>query len=361
MTNLLNLPTEILQEICEALSPTHIYGTLQHIENMWFNRVLISTLSRFSQTCSTLRNLAQPMLYYCPLTAGSGFVSLVRTLCDRPDLAQMVRVLKVNGPWYLVRGHVISAKDVALFNSVLLGCRGVDGQPAQVSRNWHLTVRPQPLIYSATELFEYDPRMALSALALAQITNVLRLEVGVYDDEPLCFAFCHPGSFPRLRELYLEHGEARTGDDLNAVNSLLRAAPALRSLEACRINSASNCIRHDNVVEVRLTNNNLDFGSLQRIMGQFKNLQTFSYRAGKFPLYDDDQATPREVSQALLIRADTLRNVSLWFTSGGIGPDRMDETWLMSSLKGMQVLERLEVDGHGLHDSITAIQPQGTY
>lgn len=351
MTNLLDLPTEVLQEICKALSPTHIHGSLQHIENMRFNRVLISALSGLSQTCWTFRNLAQPMLYYCPLTAGSGFISLVRTLCERPDLAQMVRVLRVNGPWHLKRGHVISANDVAFFNIALSKCRGVDGQPIQVSQNWHLTVRPQPLIHSETELFQYDPRMALSALALAQITNVLRLEVGAYDDEPLSFMFCRPGSFPRLRELYLEHGAARRGEDLNAVDSLLQAAPALSSLEACRINSASDFIRHDNVVEVTLRNNNLDFGSLQTIMRQFRNLQTFSYRAWNFPMYDLNQATPREISQALLIRADTLRNVSLWFTSEGIPPEHMTETWLMSSLKEMQLLERLEVDGCGLHNS----------
>ncbi|KAF7556116.1 hypothetical protein G7Z17_g1596 [Cylindrodendrum hubeiense] len=353
MTQLLDLPNEILQEICEALSPIHVSGTLRHVENMWFNRVLVGALSNFSQTCSTIRNLAEPMLYQCPLTAGSGFISLVRTLCRRQDLAQMVRVLKVNGPWHLRRGHVISPQDVELFNNALSKCRGVDGQPIQVSRNWHLTVRPQPVVYT-TDLFEYDPRLALSALALAQITNVLRLEVEYYDDEPSSFSFCHPGSLPRLTELYLEDGEARTGVNLNVVNDLLRAAPNLRVLEVCRIDSATNCTDHDNVVEVVMKNNHLNFESLQRIMEQFKNMQTLSYQAGNFPLDSGGQASPRDVSRALLTRADTLRDVSLWFTQGGIWPDRMDERFVMSSLKEMQVLERLEVDGHGLYDLIAA-------
>ncbi|KAH7171401.1 hypothetical protein EDB81DRAFT_197216 [Dactylonectria macrodidyma] len=346
MASLLDLPPELLLQTCTDLLPPFAHGSIQHIANTPANRALFVPLSNLSRTCPVLRQLAQQMLYRRPLPARCHFVNFVLTLCQRPDLAQKVQVLNLDVPWDTDPRPIIPPQDVAIFDQALARCERAriefEVSLFRQSGKW-----PKPRVFSPTQWVEYMPLITLSALALAQITNVVRLEVGGFGRK-LCYFCCAPGSLPRLAELHVKHRdeEKKARGNLDRMDELLEATPALRVFAICQMGNFSVLPRHDNIVEVRLTDNNLDGPSLERIMGQFKNLQIFSYQAAQYPRFNEQQASPWDVFRALLMRAATLRHVSISFRSIEVEP--LHRSCAMASLKDMLVLESLQVDVNGV-------------
>ncbi|KAK3319572.1 hypothetical protein B0T19DRAFT_467122 [Cercophora scortea] len=98
--SLMDLPAEILYEICESLSDFGCDPTCEtQEENPYEIPARLAALSALSRTCWTLRDIAQPILHQnFPLmtSVGRGYERIfqfARTLIERPDLAQKVRIV----------------------------------------------------------------------------------------------------------------------------------------------------------------------------------------------------------------------------------------------------------------------------
>ncbi|KAF7558901.1 hypothetical protein G7046_g5253 [Stylonectria norvegica] len=356
MTRLLELPAEILSAICRELCPHCVSkgSPLENFMNTDLNaaRDCLASLSHLSRTCKTLRVHSQPVLYHCPLSCASGLASLVRTLAEHPELGQQVVELYLGGLYFPSISGTIPPDDIAICNNLMAThTHDADGEPIIVSQRWPLQDRPATAPEDATapeegEIFEYAQEYALAALILTQTPNLERLRVETYYNST--FPFCQRGSLPRLTELRLQHGDTEMGVSIDTVRGILLAAPALESFSGHMIRGVSESVSHDNIRKVDLNYSAMDSEDFANLMRGFRKLETFSYYSGGSIVSDEGEATPQEISQAVLIRRKTLRHLCIDYTEAFF-PDGLDEGDEMAPLKDMEVLETLDVDGNCIY------------
>lgn len=311
MPQLLDLSPEIIIAIAAQLLPE--FDPDEPITDDFEERLSKTNraaLNSLSQTCRTLQRFVQPVLYRCPFTEDSHCLSLVRTIFQRPDLAKAVREMHI-GAWKFEKDQKIPADDFVFFESQLAKyAKDSNGNPLPITYGWYQEVRGdlEPG-GQETELCIASPDSALSALVATQIPNVERLRVySCYSKR--CF-FCQPNSLPRLQYLSLAHCDDEMGVDLAKVKNICLAAPNLKQLDGFMIGSVSGPMPHENLRKLRILHSVIEEQELTPLITGFKSLESFTYESGGAAISYYPDATPEEISEALIQAKDTLRHVSI--------------------------------------------------
>lgn len=321
MVNLLNLPLELLESTCRQFCP---HCNREGVDSSGFidpdsesTRDGLSALRCLAQTNTTLRDLAQPILHHSSLASKNKFVPLLRTLCRRPDLAQLVRELHVVDQSVTKLETTVSAEDVALFSSLL------------------------QKFSSKPEDIDYNLEHGLLSLALTLVPKLQHLSVSmVWKSNNPKPNFCQPGSLPALTKLRVTpcHIELGTLMCSDLVYGILTAAPTLKSFSGQMLGSPT--IHHASLTDIYLWDSFLTAKGFRHVMRGCPSLERFFYRTNESSvLYFE--ANPREVAKAANPRRQTLKTLRVHL-HGEL--DAYFEEDLMGSLEHMEVLENLEIN-----------------
>ncbi|KAH6867471.1 hypothetical protein B0T10DRAFT_45922 [Thelonectria olida] len=325
MVQLLDLPPELIQEICrQCLRPSSE-----------FHSPSSPVLASLARTCSTLRAYAQPELYCAPSPYRYNYVALVRTLVKRPDLAQLVQDMVIGDDWSRSDDRGLLPDDVQLFEALMAKYPAKDGKPVEISTHWWETVRDNR---QRDRLFDCDPEAALASLVVTQIPNVESLDItaGYFWE----FPFSTPASLSCLKKLSLRHADTELGTNTDVVKNILLAAPKLDSFYGTMLCRVDDGFQHDNLTEFHLEFSSLEEQSFQNIARGLPKLKSFAYSSGGAIISDDPEATPGEMIRALLRCASTLEHMSLDIEDAWYFEDFGPNDWI-SDLKGMRHLKTL--------------------
>ncbi|KAF5007080.1 hypothetical protein FDECE_6584 [Fusarium decemcellulare] len=293
--------------------------------------------------------------------------SLVRTLATRNDLALQVQYLMIKAPpgraEHPRQHRDISSEDLDLFNNMFeMNFKPTNGDSISISRDssqqpWEKgQVRPQDEGHCEQDkgLFYQHPKSALAVLLLAQVPNILRFSM---DSESLLpFSICQPGSLPRLAEFHVSLPSNE--DSLADIQNVLAAAPALGRLKARLGYMTSNKVFHGNLTTLSLHSCDFTADAFRSLLNGSKRLECLSYENPQRS--NVQQAMLPELLDAILLRADTLRSLILWFNTRD-GHQSIDVS-MMENLKDMRTLEKLDItlDGgyHPAHLRLDNILPR---
>ncbi|KAF6825103.1 aromatic aminotransferase [Colletotrichum plurivorum] len=384
MVSITGLPTEILLHIVSLLCPHCIIESQnlgkcscdEPLASNYHNPLLLPPgerytpweslrrdLSRLSQTCRVLRDMAQPVLFHCPMPRYGRFLSLARTLVRRPDLARSVRELHL-GTWVILYDEDVTAEDQEMFNATLDDFEMPEHllkEDGTWPRDWlQAGVGFVPRTYEGAGAQFFDNReRVVNALCAILVPNVEHLHLRPLERPE--FPFNAPGSLPRLTDLTMSAAE---GMVMGHCRGIMDAAPALLRFKGSKINGVSlgagkPPLNHANLRSVDLENSLLSDPSVKLIMGGFPRLESFGYE-GSFQVNSGlenvaeprgREVNPKEFGQALLLRKDTLRDVDFWRPEHEV----QDREWVeseevMQSLKVMEVLEELALDRDAIYD-----------
>ncbi|KAJ4328942.1 hypothetical protein N0V84_000512 [Fusarium piperis] len=186
-------------------------------------------------------------------------------------------------------------------------------------------------------------------MVLTKVPNLECLYLQLdYDCE---FPFCEPGSLPRLRELVVQHWDTEGGANIMApIVPILLAAPVLKRLRGLQINSAeledSTPLIHKGVKEISIASSAVGFEDISMILGSFPRLEAFTYESGGM---DEgwEEASPRQVGEAVLLCKDTLRFLYIDYTNSWWEYD-MSLANTVGSLADLKKLQKLRLDGLSL-------------
>ncbi|RSL73086.1 hypothetical protein CEP53_000849 [Fusarium sp. AF-6] len=287
------------------------------------------------QTCTTLRDIARPYLYHHPcVEAASRF--LLPTLVGRTDLAQHVKELSV---FDMTCQDGVSVELFNILHTFLQEHEDVEGgtvlQGARQSA-WYLNPSGDEV-----DGFEDIFNTLFTAMVLTKVPNLecLHLEL----DHAREFPFCQPGSLPHLKEL----GGA---DIALSIGPILLAAPALGRLKGLLIGSAKwegpTPLRHEGLKEIFLVSSAVGPKDISTLLGSFPRLEAFSYEPGGGN-EGWDEASPRQISEAVLLCKDTLRFLAIDYTDSW-WRDEMSRAQAMGSLVKLKKLQKLRLDGPSL-------------
>ncbi|KAM0425734.1 hypothetical protein ACHAPT_008982 [Fusarium lateritium] len=344
MAHLLSLPPEILHSICASFCH-HCNSSLREEREAFkgaetFKRIQhsVAALSSMSQTCTILRNIAQPYLYHYPCSPAAS-IYILSTLVERPDLAQHVKSISLYGVRYR---EDVPSKAVDVLRAFLLKHKHVRGNNAlENAREWYLYPSN-----SGDLVDDYDDRFntLLTAIVLTKVPNLESLHLEL--DFGCEFPFCQPGSFPRLKELVVQFCEIEVGADiLRDVEFILRAAPALERFGGIQIAFVTwngTPLLYDSVREISLPWSCVGFSDLKTLFGQFPRVEAFTYESnGESDGWEE--ASPGELGEALLLYRDTLRFLSIDYTNS-MWEDRDIRAEAMGSLAELKRLEKLRLD-----------------
>ncbi|RSL47254.1 hypothetical protein CEP54_013490 [Fusarium duplospermum] len=296
-----------------------------------------------TQTCTILRDIARPYLYHYPcIEAVSRF--LLRTIVERPDLAQHVKELSV---FDMTCQEEVSAEVVGILRTFLQEHEDVEGRTAlQEARQstWYLDPSDDEV-----DGFEDIFNTLFTAMVLTKVPNLecLHLE----HDHAREFPFCQPGSLPHLKELIVQHWDTEGGTDiLLSIAPILFAAPALERLKGLLISSAEwegpTPLRHEGLKEIFLVSSAVGFEDISTLLGSFPRLEAFSYESGGGN-ESWEEASPRQIGEAVLLCKDTLRFLSIDYTDSWWRDD-MSRANAMGSLAELKKLQKLSLDGLSL-------------
>ncbi|KAF6824520.1 aromatic aminotransferase [Colletotrichum musicola] len=384
MAPITGLPTEILLHIISLLCP-HCIIESQNLGKCSCDEPLASNyhnphllppgerytpweslrrdLSRLSQTCRVMRDMAQPILFHCPIPRSGRFLSLARTLVRRPDLGRCVRELHL-GTWAILYDEDVTAEDQEMFDAMIDGFEmppHLLKEDGTWPRDWlQAGVGFVPRTYEWVGAHFFDNReRVVNALCATLVPNVEHLHLRPLERPE--FPFNAPGSLPRLTDLTMSAAE---GMVMEHCRGIMDAAPAMLRFKGSKINGVSlgtgkPPLKHANLRSVDLENSLLSHPSVKLIMGGFPRLESFGYE-GSFQVNSGlenvaeprgREVNPKEFGEALLLRKDTLRDVDFWRPEHEV----QDREWVeseevMQSLKKMEVLEELALDRDAIYD-----------
>ncbi|CAH0047050.1 unnamed protein product [Clonostachys solani] len=297
------------------------------------NKTLVRSLVRLSQTCSMLREIAQPIGYHCPISE-NGFISLVRTLCERPDLASKVQVFRAGGGCIPALGAELSDAASNLFQS----------QMAQFTEN-----RPQ--------LFNEHPQLAVSALSLAKVPNAKSLTMVLSEEGADDFPFIANNGLPNVEEIYIENGQdALEHPCQDATEPILSAASsALKHFEmnGFFIEFLPMSTVESQITSLHLIDCRIEYDTMANLLygwDRLSNLSEFIYRPGGAEIVDIVDASSSDASGAAL-RARRLRRLILdWRNAEDIYPkhDFLETDCCIESVRTLEFLEYLEISSRSI-------------
>ncbi|RTE82410.1 hypothetical protein BHE90_003030 [Fusarium euwallaceae] len=338
MAHLLSLPPEVLHSICASLcnhcngppSQDPYGGCFKGAQFCADNKPRLMALSAMTQTCTALRDIARPYLYHYPcIEAVSRF--LPRTIVERPDLAHHVKELSV---FDMMCQEEVSAELVGILRTFLREHEDVEGGTAlQEARQsvWYLDPSKDEV-----DGFEDIFNTLFTAMVLTKVPNLecLHLEL----DHAHEFPFCQPDSLPHLKELVVQHWDTEGGADITrSIGPILLAAPALERLKGLLIGSAKweepTPLRHEGLKEIFLVSSAVGPEDISTLLGSFPRLEAFSYESGGGN-EGWDEASPRQIGEAVLLCKDTLRFLAIDCTD--------------SCLVKLKKLQKLRLDGPSL-------------
>lgn len=369
MPSLLDLPPEILLNVAECLYPHYATGMKGELPQLYINsedrlcspeekdaQVALSSLSR---TCKALHRLAKPTLFRNPIFPACGsFVLFVCALISRPDLATLVRDLRIH--------------DVE------------DGELPNLCFKLETMFRRTEILERLPELFDETEKQSstrapgetfwlqiatgyygtlmtyghISALAMSLTSNLEHLYL-----QGCNFWFPEPRRFERLmhlKDLVLEFRlDDREGWEMQEVQPILDAAPALNSLWV------NNPILHRSISHQNLTELYLIFGLVKseeffNIMSTCPRLQTFVFHCWGFDTPEGLTVTPLEASDAVIIRSGTLKRLSLCYPGNPDITDHPQDTDgnILGNLKSMSILESLDISSSIIHTDSSIFRRQ---
>ncbi|KAK6542713.1 hypothetical protein TWF694_006656 [Orbilia ellipsospora] len=340
MPTLLSLPPEILIQICNEI-PHLDHGPWVY---KWMACVpgFIITLTRLVKTCRLLRQVAEPILYRDTFTGGE-YWPLFRTLLTRKDLASHVKSFTMGEFDYEEKMEPSQEEREAVKGLIRQLSHNADGSIRSSAPEWLMN---DPFQHD-TEDYECSSEDPIDAFFLALSLLILpKLE-------SLCFisSWCIeentflPNSLQSLTELSFSHSDTEGSMGLDEINAFLRAAPNLRVLRGHMVGDASDVSRHEGIREVHLTYSGLEAKGLIDLMNSFPFLEVFTYESGGAIVTESyDEAVPREFTDALLCRKNTLRHVVIDLSNSCEISDGLLARDTLQSLQAMEVLEILAVD-----------------
>ncbi|KAK4210775.1 hypothetical protein QBC37DRAFT_447568 [Rhypophila decipiens] len=313
----------------------------------------VRALASLNRTCRRLNELTTARLYRDPTAARHSPTLLTRTLFARPDLARLVRFLRVGGESSGYYGDVIS-EEVAdyVVNKVIArrqAC-GLEAQSredcrAQVGRLGHCaTLDVMTSLCPNIEAIDGDDILTDDPLV------PLLCERGVEDSSPLPFqtdVFWTPGelAFPKLKMINLSHADTEYGFPMSTFQGLLGcAALSVQALRLCQLWSCDivrvptwmtmqrtvrATARLDMVTHIIVVDGVLNFQDLLNLVELCPNVEYFKYTCGgPVVALDCEQFGPQHaVDAALALQGGgqgwkRLKDISL-----GLWADDFKELW----------------------------------
>lgn len=335
MIALTHLPSEIL------------YNIIHHVSTDNEEYLRAHRLACLSRTCKLLRDLVQPALYRYLRANHRNIVSLLRTLCERPDLAQMVKEWKRDVP---LSHEGASEDEISLFNEQLEKYFGTRMQ------------EPPFLEFGDDESSEAndddgdddDPEIdALGSLIICLVPNIVTLTISKHYET---FPSFPPASLPHLTELNVSFDDSDGGISLEDFQPILATAPILRTLNCDTVGSIPDNIAHPNITTLNLAYSNIGLSELKAAVRGFPKLESFSYDYGPFPeqSHHDDELLPKEVSRILKMRKNTMKHLNLDL-SDVIYYEDPDEP--VESFASMEALETITLCNVGIYPAVSQQDP----
>jgi hypothetical protein len=367
MTTLLALP--VLWDIIKLLCP-HC-NLLKKDLRCWspnchhdlsIVRKHINCLAALSRTCKALNDLATPHLYHRPYCHDSGYVALVRTIVQRPDLAHHVRHLRYE-EWTSIGRNGAPTLDNLSFDDIRLfrNCADSYAIDGGLAPNWmdnDSVALPAPDAYAPGTRLEREREAVLSALMVARCPNLEELVTTTrFDDEG--FFFSRPGSLPRLRTLWVAHYDDEFGSGFENMATLLAAAPNLSRVDARQIAGADDLPPTTAIRELSLGDSNLEQDDLARLLAACPQLESFVYDCNS-SMTQGFQFTPHEAQETLVTSLCARKLRVLHMDLSGASYAFEDPGDVMDSLASLKVLETLVLDTTCVYYSPSAIAAGGT-
>lgn len=187
-------------------------------------------------------------------------------------------------------------------------------------------------------------------LALTRTANleVFTLEAGFLP----AFPFLPPETLPTLARISFIHPEGKGGTCLSTIAGIMHSAPALKTIHCHTVyqtsmpNTLKGLFQHENVATIRLHSSALLLEHLEYLMKAFPNLENFHYESGGAVVSELGEATPLEISQALAIRSNSLKHVTIDLENASY----VDDEDPMVDLTSLEKLEKQELCGECLYE-----------
>ncbi|SPN99143.1 uncharacterized protein DNG_02178 [Cephalotrichum gorgonifer] len=313
----IDLPTlaTLIESLCPQCNPrqSKLSATNPHDPSR------LRTLAAFCLTSRWANSLATPHLYHRPTCAR--WPLLARTLILRPDLAARVTHLCVED-WPGVAGDTLPPEVLSYWGDMVQNLTGDD-----------------------TEVDPDDPELMNVGLDLLLPLCPNLEELDTVLDNADAFTFAQPGSLRSLRALAVTYADTEGGLDLGELSPLAAAAPNLSKILGHQVGGAVELhATFANVTHVCLDWSTLGPDCLRNILRACPRLGSFEFRAGGCS-FGDEQFTPLEAQDAIVELAPRLKSLALDFAmADSFDAAVFGDEWIMSSVAGLEALERLDLD-----------------
>jgi hypothetical protein len=340
MPSLLDMPSEILlaiiQNLCPRTSgPDKCKSYTESCENdIWRADAfdLLKALASLALTCKALCQITQPLMFQNPPCQPENCLSLVRTMLQRPDLANEVKELHVHAWEFQLED--MSEEDAIIFERRIMEGLQDPFPPTEES----LTHVPGERLLLELKKGPHEMVRYIAGSAIASVPKIERLllEIRYWECPHL-----RQGSLQHLKELAVKHGDTELGFGLAAIQGVLNAAPALNVLWGHMVCDTVGA-GHDSLTELHLTCSSVECDDFRLLMSALPRLQRLSYQSGGATVSDCPEVTPKEVSEAVISRCDTLKHLALDFSRTEAFMFKDDHHYL-EPLLGMNLLESLDI------------------
>ena len=254
-------------------------------------------------------------------------------MLQRPDLANEVKELHVHAWEFQLED--MSEEDAIIFERRIMEGLQDPFPPTEES----LTHVPGERLLLELKKGPHEMVRYIAGSAIASVPKIERLllEIRYWECPHL-----RQGSLQHLKEMAVKHGDTELGFGLAAIQGVLNAAPALNVLWGHMVCDTVGA-GHDSLTELHLTCSSVECDDFRLLMSALPRLQRLSYQSGGATVSDRQEVTPKEVSEAIISRRNTLKHLSLDFPYTDI--DMLEDGHLyLEPLSEMHLLESLEVN-----------------
>ncbi|TPX09407.1 uncharacterized protein E0L32_009451 [Thyridium curvatum] len=319
--SLTKLPKELLTAICHYLFPD--YPSNDHLP--------VQALASLAHTCKVMNDISVPILYRRIRVGRTGnTITCARTLLERPDLAQCVRVVEIYGR---DRRFPPPQFDFELMARILTKL-SVDLPPSLniadlKSEEFHahillmLTPEAERVHY---RLHPQDP--GVDHRDKLEMSNTMQATTGI---------------IPLLENVKHVDFEARQA---SYDSQLFRQALLLERFQmqciASIVGIPDECYTHLNTLS--LTNSSIKPEVLLELLQELPRLERFAFRSVR--RRDKNTTRPHEVMGVLMLTCmDRLKRLDLDFSDGETGRQRLGNDY---DFRGFTALEELALDYEAL-------------
>ncbi|KFY46835.1 hypothetical protein V494_00308 [Pseudogymnoascus sp. VKM F-4513 (FW-928)] len=289
-------------------------------------------------TCSTLRYIATPFLYYRPgwMLGIVRILLLIRVISQRPELARHVRELhfqpNTDMTYPAIHGEPKS---------------GIEALAKKLQVTLNFPQEPGQVVVSKPAKLLYPSYTDVDCLLITHCPSLDRLRITVREATQL-YSF-RSSPLLSLKRLVIEGG--RPNDPRSdKFHRLLHQVPNLTHFEPWRTNMPDSAwVYHSNLRKVKLFYVPMDTAGFNSLLDACPKLEWLSYVVEARPACEGEIAsiTPMEAQRALITKARTLKGLELRLSATGYSPPAprwLRDADLLLSLKKMTALEKLILD-----------------